>query len=539
MTISSQVRKAGPFLGTGAVVDYPFAFKVFSAADLLVVKADANGAESTLVLNSDYTVTLNADQDASPGGKVTLTTPLPANYLLVITSDIDALQPTDLTNQGGFYPAVVNASLDRLTILIQQLSEKVGRSAKLPITRTEDIDALVSDIVVLADNLSSVNTVAGISANVTTVAGISANVTTVANNTANINAAVADLPSLAAKVSKTGDTMTGNLNVPSINGGQLAGMRNKAINGKMGIAQRGTSFSAIASGSYSLDRWVYGASGDAVLTISQQTDAPSSNEFLSSLRATVTTNDTTLAAGDHAGIIQRIEGYNARDLIGKTFTLSFWVRSSKTGIHCVAFRNGGADRSYVAEYTISAANTWEFKTITVSGGLITAGTWDWTTGIGLDVRWALAAGSGLQTTAGAWQTGSFIATANQVNCLDAVDNIFAITGVQLEVGEKATPFEHRPYGTELALCQRYYCITGASATGYASAAGTSTIATHVYWPVTMRDTPTTTNAGGTVTNASAAGLDQVSQHGARFHISPAGVGVSSVAGRGITASAEL
>jgi hypothetical protein len=298
--------------------------------------------------------------------------------------------------------------------------------------------------------------------------------------------------------------------------------RNKIINGKMEIAQRGTSFAAAANGAYTLDRFVWNNSTSGVVTVSQQTDVPSSNEFQSSLRVAVTTADTTIVAADQVNISHRLEGYNARDLIGRTFTISFWVRSSKTGIHCVCLNNSGADRSYVAEYTISAANTWEFKTITVSGGLITAGTWNWTNGLGLYVTWILAAGSNVQTTANAWQTGNFAATSSQVNCLDTIGNIFAITGVQLEVGSVATPFEHRPYGAELALCQRYYEVIGGEGQGYPSlqsygAAGL-TYATTIPFQVSKRAAPTMAVVGTwNVLNSGQPTADSATKGGFRMY----------------------
>jgi hypothetical protein len=271
----------------------------------------------------------------------------------------------------------------------------------------------------------------------------------------------------------------------------LAGFKNRIINGKMDIAQRGTSFAAVADGAYSLDRFKHEYVTSGVTTASQQADVPSSNEFQNSLRVAVTTADAAVAAGDIYILTQFIEGFNARDLIGRTFTLSFWVRSSKTGTHCVAFANDGSNRSYVAEYSINAANTWENKTITLTGGLITAGTWNWTNGAGLKVRFALMAGSTFQTTANTWQTGNFSATSSQVNCLDSTSNIFAITGVQLEVGSVATPFEHRPYGAEFALCQRYYEVIN-----YPNFYLPSTTATQMYLPfgfkITKRAVPTIT-----------------------------------------------
>lgn len=299
MTISSEVRKTSPFVGDGVATTFPFVFKVFTTADVLVVRADSLGVETILTLTTHYTVTLNADQNASPGGNVVLLAPLATGTTLVIGSQLQELQPVDLTNQGGFYPSVINSALDRATIQIQQLSEKVDRSAKLPITSTAEADSLTADIVLLADHVTQIDTVAGISANVTTVAGVSANVTTVAGiasnvttvagvsanvttvagisanvttvagvatgvttvagistsvptvagisanvttvagiaanvtavaaNEANINAAVADLPSLAAKVSKTGDTMTGALNVPAGASGTQAPQAQEAL----------------------------------------------------------------------------------------------------------------------------------------------------------------------------------------------------------------------------------------------------------------------------------------------------------------------
>jgi hypothetical protein len=237
--------------------------------------------------------------------------------------------------------------------------------------------------------------------------------------------------------------------------------RNKIINPAMEISQRGTSFVSPVNGTYTLDRFAWFASGTMAVTISQSTDVPN-NTFQNSLRVDVTTADTSTAAGDFAIINQRIEGYNVRDLIGQTFTLSFWVKSSKTGVHCVSFINSGLNRSYVLQYTVSTANTWEFKTVTVVGGLITGGTWDWTNGAGLNVVFSLKGGTTFQTTAGSWQVGDFQCTSNQVNVMDNVNNDFFLTGVQLEIGQEPTPFERRPYGHELLLCQRYYQEIGSN-----------------------------------------------------------------------------
>lgn len=146
MTISSEVRKTEPFIGNDVTTDLPFEFKVFSAEDMLVVRANAAGDETILVLDTDYTVTLNANQNDNPGGTVTLSAPLTTGFTAVVSSDLENLQPTDLTNQGGFYPSVVTSALDRLTILVQQVAEGLGRAVKTKITDSRTGDELLADI---------------------------------------------------------------------------------------------------------------------------------------------------------------------------------------------------------------------------------------------------------------------------------------------------------------------------------------------------------------------------------------------------------
>lgn len=138
MTISSETRGAGPYVGNDTATAFPFAFKVFSASDVQVISTDSDGAETTLTLTTDYTVTLNSNQDSNPGGTVTLPAVLATGDKLTITSDIAPLQATDLTNQGGFYPKVITNALDKLTILIQQILNGLGRSIKLPISNSDD-----------------------------------------------------------------------------------------------------------------------------------------------------------------------------------------------------------------------------------------------------------------------------------------------------------------------------------------------------------------------------------------------------------------
>jgi hypothetical protein len=236
--------------------------------------------------------------------------------------------------------------------------------------------------------------------------------------------------------------------------------RNRIINGDMRIDQRnaGASITLASDGTtYPVDRWRCDESSDGAATGEQVQDAPAG--FVDSLKITTTTADATLTSNQYLGINQFIEGFYFADLgygtaSAKTFTLSFWVKSSLTGTFAGGIDNNTGDRTYVFNYTISVANTWEYKTITIYGD--TSGTWDTGNARGLGLRFGLGAGTGLEGTVGTWQTGSKLSSSGAVSIIGTLNATWQITGVQLEVGSVATPFERRPYGLELQLCQRYF-----------------------------------------------------------------------------------
>ena len=186
LTISSETRKAGPYTGNGVTTSFSFAFKVFTTADVLVVLTNLSALETVLTLSTDYTVTLNSNQDSNPGGTVVLPSALITGFLLTLSSQVGALQATDLTNQGGFYPSVLNTALDKLTILVQQLKEQVGRAVKVDISSSITPATLTTYIVALYNNLANIITVSGNTTNINTVAGNTTNINTVAANNTNV-----------------------------------------------------------------------------------------------------------------------------------------------------------------------------------------------------------------------------------------------------------------------------------------------------------------------------------------------------------------
>ena len=295
------------------------------------------------------------------------------------------------------------------------------------------------------------------------------------------------------------------INNNSIADTAVHGVRNLIINGAMQVAQRGTSAVPVGGSTFRIDRFSINKSNDGAYTVEQSTDAPTG--FTTSLKVQVTIADTSLSAAQNAYLYQAIEAQNLQHLNygtsdAKTITLSFWVKSSKTGIYTASlYKADSTSYMFTQEYTISSANTWEKKTITITP---TAGSTSFITtsggaiandnGAGIYVNFNLAFGSHYTGgTSNSWSsTTADYSTTNAVNWMDSTSNNFYLTGVQLEVGETATPFEHRSYGDELRRCQRYYQQSqsyhyiprGYAAEGYLN----------LLFPVEMRANPTLTTA---------------------------------------------
>jgi hypothetical protein len=240
------------------------------------------------------------------------------------------------------------------------------------------------------------------------------------------------------------------------------GFKNRIINGAMVISQRNgtSSVSATGGGQYFLDRWSVNISAGSKFTVAQSSTAPTG--FNSSSLIT-SSSAYSITSGDFFAYQQFIEGYNIADLgwgtaSASTVTLSFWVRSSLTGTFGGTLANStntvSATRSYPFTYTISSANTWEQKTLTITGD--TTGTWGTTNAGGIAVLFGLGVGSTYSGTAGAWAGTDYRSATGATSVVGTNGATFYITGVQLEKGSTATSFDYRPYGTELALCQRYF-----------------------------------------------------------------------------------
>jgi hypothetical protein len=331
-------------------------------------------------------------------------------------------------------------------------------------------------------------------------------------------------------ITDANDGNTTTINGVTPNSANVVG-KNKIINGNMLIDQRNAGASVTpTNGNYTLDRWIAYLSQTSKITIEQNAGSVTPPTGFTNYLGVTSSSAYSVAAGDYFLIGQHIEGYNVADLdfgksTAKTITVSFYVRSSLTGTFGGVLGNAGS-RSYPFTYTISSANTWEQKTITIPGD--TAGTWTTANSYGLTLYIGLGAGSTYSGTAGAWSSNSYFNATGATSVVGTSGATFYITGVQLEVGESATEFEHRPYTTELQLCQRYYqqpidsgldFFAGYFVNGYYGPGCFST------WYCEMRATPTVVVTLGSLNVVGSVSVNYFDKK--RFHLNPTANGTGS------------
>jgi hypothetical protein len=291
----------------------------------------------------------------------------------------------------------------------------------------------------------------------------------------------------------------------------------------MVIDQRNAGASGTAVG-YTVDRWGFVSSLSTKGTWQQNAGAVTPPVGFINYLGFTSNSAYTLGSDDYFTFAQYVEGLNVSDLgwgaaNAQTITLSAWVRSSLTGTFSGAVRNSANDYSYVFTYSIPTANTWTQINITIAGP--TSGTWLTTNGIGLRVFFSMGMGTTFSTTAGSWQAGTYAGLSSATSVVGTSGATFYITGVQLEKGSTATPFEFRSIGTELGLCQRYYFNSGDFQSYVHNSSG---VYSSFQFKVTMRGSPTVTVSSGSVGGANATGFYSLS---------------SGVTGVTVTASVEL
>jgi hypothetical protein len=291
-------------------------------------------------------------------------------------------------------------------------------------------------------------------------------------------------------------------------------LKNRIINGDMVIDQRNAGASvtitSTANITYTLDRYYGYGSAASKFSIQQNAGSVTPPAGFTNYLGCTSLSAYSISSSDIFFVGQRIEGFNTADLgwgtaSARTVTLSFWVRSSLTGTFGGVLTNSSRNRSYPFTYTISAANTWEQKTVTIAGD--TTGTWLTTNGVGIELLFGLGVGSTGSGTAGAWAGSTFYSATGATSVVGTNGATLYITGVQLERNTTATPFEWLPYSTELALCQRYYYRIKASGTNYSMFGpswneNTTRATGQIKFPVTMRIRPTALEQTGTAANYS-------------------------------------
>jgi hypothetical protein len=293
-------------------------------------------------------------------------------------------------------------------------------------------------------------------------------------------------------------TITANAVTPSVN------MKNRIINGAMVIDQRNAGASITPTNAqFSVDRWNCALTQASKFSIQQDAGAVTPPAGFTDYLGVTSLSAYSVVSGDLFFIRQAIEGFNTADLgwgtaNAKTVTISFWVRSSLTGTFGGSLNNSAQVRSYLFTFIINSANTWEYKTVTIAGD--TSGTWLTNNGVGVYLQFNLGTGSTYSGTAGSWSGSTFYAPTGATSVVGTSGATLFLTGVQLEVGSTATSFDYRPYGTELALCQRYYYkSSGVASMAFGVGFNSSTTGCDnlICFPVTMRVAPSALEQSGT------------------------------------------
>lgn len=308
-----------------------------------------------------------------------------------------------------------------------------------------------------------------------------------------------------SNVTISGGSITGNVSVSgnlTFTGGLVPASsfkRNRIINGNMLIDQRNAGASVTPTdGQYTLDRFRAGLTQTSKFSVQQNAGSVTPPVGFTNYLGVTSLTSYAVAAGDIFAIQQNVEGYNVGDLNwgtanAKTVTLSFQVYSSLTGTFGGCLRNSAANRSYPFLYTVSLANTWTSVSITIPGD--TSGTWLTTNGIGIIVQFGLGVGSTYSGAAGSWSSSLYISATGAVSVVGTSGATFYLTGVQLEIGSVATPYEFNPYNDQLAQCQRYYYVANTNSGGYLLY-GSLWIGSQAFYlapyPVTMRTRPSCT-----------------------------------------------
>jgi hypothetical protein len=297
---------------------------------------------------------------------------------------------------------------------------------------------------------------------------------------------------------------------------QYTGFKNRLINGGMTIDQRNNGASVTPTtlySQYTLDRWTFNGSQASKASVQQDAGGVTPPAGFTDYLGITSLSAYSVGASDFFALNQYVEGFNTADLGfgasgASAVTLSFWVRSSLTGTFGGNLSNSANNRNYVFSYTISSANTWEQKSVTIPGD--TTGTWLKTNGAGFQLGLCIGSGSNFTDTAGAWYGSAKYAPTGQTSVVGTNGATFYVTGVQLEKGSTATSFDYRPYGTELNLCYRY-CYRQARSTSDEIGIGVRQGGEYIKWPVvipvTMRAAPTWLNppTSYVTTNLSASG----------------------------------